>query len=137
MWIKVRSTAFTWCFQIYFGNPIYKMFKLSGNFLYLGILVHRCYWSQLVQILSGVIRIHVWPLTKYTFCTSFLSSQVKKTLHFYSKFMQWAGVFWKCSTLQFIHQAMADCREFEKLKQWSKCQFQSTETGYHEHQLME
>lgn len=102
------------------SHLFYKIFKLLAIFLYLDILVHRSYWSQFVQILSSVIRIHVWPVTKYTFCASFLSKQVKKSYTFIINSCNEPVYFENAQPYNYI-QTMADCREFEKLKRWTKC----------------
>lgn len=45
-----------------------------NHVVYLDIFAHVSYWCQPVQILSGIIWVHVRALTKYTFCYTLLSN---------------------------------------------------------------
>lgn len=45
-----------------------------NHVIYLDIFAHVSYWCQPVQILSGIIWVHVRALTKYTFCYTLLSN---------------------------------------------------------------
>lgn len=51
--------------------------EIFSNF-YLDISVNGRDGGQPVQVLSGVIWVHVWPLTKYTLCIGLLAKESNK-----------------------------------------------------------